>query len=68
MGILQNFGTICNIDYIKQSLFVFSISLKSMNQDCVNAAVAFDAQNDKAIKRELEAQMFCCLSSQNPPA
>ena len=25
-----------------------------------------DAQNDKAIERELEAQMFHCLSPQNP--
>ena len=33
-----------------------------MDQDCVNAAVA----SDEAIKRELEAQMFLCLSPQYP--
>ena len=66
MGILQNFGVNLNVGYIKQSLFVFSISLKSMNQDCVDAAVASNAQNDEAIERELEAQMFRCSSPQNP--
>ena len=33
-----------------------------MDQDCVDAAVT----SDEAIKRELEAQMFRCLSPQNP--
>ena len=32
-----------------------------MDQDCVDAAVT----SDGAIKRELEAQMFRCLSTQN---
>ena len=33
-----------------------------MDQDCVDAAVV----SDEAIKRELEAQMFRCLSLKNP--
>ena len=37
-----------------------------MNQDCVDAAVASDAQNDEAIERELEDEMFRCSSPQNP--
>ena len=37
-----------------------------MDQDCVDAAVVSDAQNAKAIERELKAQMFCCSYPQNP--
>ena len=37
-----------------------------MDQDCVDAAVMSDARNAETIERELEAQLFCCLSLQNP--
>ena len=37
-----------------------------MDQDCVDAAAISGTQNSKAIKREWEAQIFRCLSPQNP--
>ena len=37
-----------------------------MDQDCVDAAAISGTQNSEANKREWEAQMFCCLSPQNP--
>ena len=52
---------------VKSSFFAFSIRLRKMNQDCVNAAITSDAlpQDTKAFKRESEAKMFCS-SPQNP--
>ena len=37
-----------------------------MDQDCVDAAAISGTQNSEAIKREWKAQMFRCLSPQNP--
>ena len=37
-----------------------------MDQDCVDAAAISGTQNSEVIKKEWEAQMFRCLSPQNP--
>ena len=56
------------VEHIKQGCFAFSISLKIIEQDCVNAAIVSNAlpQNTEAPEREFEAKMFCCSFPKNP--
>ena len=37
-----------------------------MDQDCLDATAISGTQNSEAIKKEWKAQMFRCLSPQNP--